>query len=214
MYLRPGFVVVIVGATLTSLSTIVVALRYIASSAGLHMQADCSSRYYCRHVLMGSIGASDHLMLVALVLSWCNFVTNYYQDETSSRFRPSFFRIPVSPSDLLQSTPSDFILGKATTDRGRSSWFAHHMVGIPYGLHRSARLRQAEHSVLLPRDRFTSYFSPHCEYHHRLRRLIYFCVSRRFCVPVRESHRQLVNSWVSNYPRAACNTNTDCNLVL
>jgi hypothetical protein len=31
---------------------------------------------------------------------------------------------------------------------------------------------------------------------------------------VRESHRQLVNSWVSNYPRAACNTNTDCNLVL
>ncbi|KAH7072563.1 hypothetical protein FB567DRAFT_597949 [Paraphoma chrysanthemicola] len=77
MYLRPGFVVVIVGATLTSLSTIVVALRY-----------------YCRHVLMGSLGASDHLMLVALILSWANFTTNYYQDETSRSYRPSFFRIP------------------------------------------------------------------------------------------------------------------------
>jgi hypothetical protein len=31
---------------------------------------------------------------------------------------------------------------------------------------------------------------------------------------VRESLRQLVDSRVSNYSRAACNTNTDCNLVL
>jgi hypothetical protein len=31
MFLRPGFVVVIVGATLTSLSTVVVALRYVWS---------------------------------------------------------------------------------------------------------------------------------------------------------------------------------------
>lgn len=76
-YLRPGFVVVIVGATLTSISTVIVGLRY-----------------YCRYFLMGTITASDHLMLTALVLSWGNFVINYYQDETSSKFRPSYIRIP------------------------------------------------------------------------------------------------------------------------
>ncbi|OAL48104.1 hypothetical protein IQ07DRAFT_544147, partial [Pyrenochaeta sp. DS3sAY3a] len=77
MFLRPGFVVVIVGATLTSISTIIVALRY-----------------YCRHFLMGAVGISDHLMCAALMLTWGNFVVNYYQDDTSRRFRPSFFRIP------------------------------------------------------------------------------------------------------------------------
>ncbi|KAF2261515.1 hypothetical protein CC78DRAFT_349410 [Lojkania enalia] len=77
MFIRPGFVVVIVGMTLTSLSTMVVALRY-----------------YCRYFLMGTFGATDHLMLVALLLTWGNTVVNYYQDETSSSFRPSFFRSP------------------------------------------------------------------------------------------------------------------------
>lgn len=60
---------------------------------------------------MGVIGATDHLMMIALVsskasvpqhhtyftklLTWGNTVVNYYQDETSRHFRPSFFRIPV-----------------------------------------------------------------------------------------------------------------------
>lgn len=82
-YIRPGFMVVIVGATLTSISTVIVGLRY-----------------YCRHFLMGSISASDHLMLTALVLSWGNFVINYYQDETSSKFRPSFIRIPEKRPEI------------------------------------------------------------------------------------------------------------------
>ncbi|KAF2684461.1 hypothetical protein K458DRAFT_388936 [Lentithecium fluviatile CBS 122367] len=77
MFIRPGFVVVIVGFTLTSLSTLVVMLRY-----------------YCRWFRMGTIGATDHLMMVALLLTWGNTVINYYQDETSSKFRPSFFRMP------------------------------------------------------------------------------------------------------------------------
>ncbi|KAF2242957.1 hypothetical protein BU26DRAFT_570373 [Trematosphaeria pertusa] len=77
MFIRPGFVVVIVGITLTSLSTIVVAMRY-----------------YCRWYRMGIIGATDHLMMVALILTWGNTVVNYYQDETSRKFRPSYFRRP------------------------------------------------------------------------------------------------------------------------
>ncbi|KAF2113430.1 hypothetical protein BDV96DRAFT_613815 [Lophiotrema nucula] len=76
-FIRPGFVVVIVGMTLTSLSTIVVALRY-----------------YCRYFRMGTLGATDHLMFVALFLTWGNTVINYYQDSTSSKFRPSQFRNP------------------------------------------------------------------------------------------------------------------------
>ncbi|KAF1941214.1 hypothetical protein EJ02DRAFT_466686 [Clathrospora elynae] len=86
MYLRPGFVVVIVGATLTSLSTIIVGLRY-----------------YCRYFLMGSVSASDHLMFTALVLSWGNFVVNYLQDQSSSKSRPSFFRIPEK-RPLIENT--------------------------------------------------------------------------------------------------------------
>ncbi|KAF2748639.1 hypothetical protein M011DRAFT_332907 [Sporormia fimetaria CBS 119925] len=77
MYLRPGFVVVVVGCTLTSLSTIIVALRY-----------------YCRYYLMGTMGATDHLMLTATILTWGNTVINYYQDDTSRRFRPSHFFKP------------------------------------------------------------------------------------------------------------------------
>ncbi|CAO2652948.1 Nn.00g023590.m01.CDS01 [Neocucurbitaria sp. VM-36] len=83
MYLRPGFVVVIVGATLTSLSTIIVA-----------------ARYYCRHFLMGSMGVSDHLMLAALIVSWGNLVINYYQDVMSSQYRPSYFRIPEKQPEI------------------------------------------------------------------------------------------------------------------
>ncbi|KAF2475699.1 uncharacterized protein BDR25DRAFT_278305 [Lindgomyces ingoldianus] len=77
MFLRPGMVVWVAGIILTSLSTIVVALRY-----------------YCRYFLMGTVGATDHLMLTALLITWGNTVINYYQDQTSSSFRPSQFRIP------------------------------------------------------------------------------------------------------------------------
>ncbi|KAF2787397.1 hypothetical protein K505DRAFT_342972 [Melanomma pulvis-pyrius CBS 109.77] len=79
MFIRSGFVVVIVGFTLTSLSTIIVALRY-----------------YCRYFRMGSVGVTDHLMLTALLLTWGNTTINFYQDTTSSKFRPSQFRFPVS----------------------------------------------------------------------------------------------------------------------
>ncbi|KAF2626384.1 hypothetical protein BU25DRAFT_343968 [Macroventuria anomochaeta] len=77
MYLRPGFIVVIVGSVLTGLSTLVVTLRY-----------------YCRYYLVGTVTATDHLMLTALVLTWGNLVVNYYMDETSSHTRPSYYRIP------------------------------------------------------------------------------------------------------------------------
>ncbi|KAF1926351.1 uncharacterized protein M421DRAFT_102429 [Didymella exigua CBS 183.55] len=77
MYFRPGFVAVIVGCALTGLSTLVVALRY-----------------YCRYFLVGTVTATDHLMLTALVLTWGNVVVNYYQDETSSQTRPSYYRLP------------------------------------------------------------------------------------------------------------------------
>ncbi|KAF2275614.1 uncharacterized protein EI97DRAFT_360239, partial [Westerdykella ornata] len=77
-YFRPGFVVVIVGCTLTGLSTIVVGLRY-----------------YCRFWRMGTLGVTDHLMLTAVVLTWGNTVVNYYQDDTSRRFRPTAFRDPA-----------------------------------------------------------------------------------------------------------------------
>ncbi|KAH8698167.1 hypothetical protein GQ44DRAFT_85405 [Phaeosphaeriaceae sp. PMI808] len=92
MYLRPGFVVVIVGAILTSLSTIVVALRY-----------------YCRYFLMNSVGASDHLMFVALVLTWGNFVVNYYQDETTRTFRPSQLRQPEKRPGMEQALRGSLI---------------------------------------------------------------------------------------------------------
>jgi hypothetical protein len=61
--------VVIVGATLTSLSTIVVALRYDSMLTTNTSTTDDICRYYSRHVLMRSVGASDHLILVALVSS-------------------------------------------------------------------------------------------------------------------------------------------------
>ncbi|KAF2846499.1 hypothetical protein T440DRAFT_432484 [Plenodomus tracheiphilus IPT5] len=91
-YIRPGFMVVIVGATLTSISTVIVGLRY-----------------YCRYFLMGTITASDHLMMTALVLTWGNFVINYYQDETSSKFRPSQFRIPEKRPQIEQTVRAQLI---------------------------------------------------------------------------------------------------------
>ncbi|KAI8931157.1 hypothetical protein NX059_011510 [Plenodomus lindquistii] len=91
-YLRPGFIVVIVGATLTSISTVIVGLRY-----------------YCRHFLMGSISASDHFMLTAVALSWGNFVINYYQDETSSKFRPSYIRIPEKRPEVEETLRGQLI---------------------------------------------------------------------------------------------------------
>lgn len=66
--------------------------------------------YYCRYFLVGTVTATDHLMLAALVritsdsvkyslttqtLTWANLVVNYYQDETSSHTRPKFYSIPV-----------------------------------------------------------------------------------------------------------------------
>ncbi|KAF1960806.1 hypothetical protein CC80DRAFT_501063 [Byssothecium circinans] len=86
MFLRPGFVVVIVGFTLTSLSTLVVGLRY-----------------YCRWYRMGSIGTTDHLMMIALLLTWGNSVVNYYQDQTSGKFKPSFFSIPEKRPSIEKS---------------------------------------------------------------------------------------------------------------
>ncbi|KAF1995417.1 hypothetical protein P154DRAFT_445456 [Amniculicola lignicola CBS 123094] len=53
-----------------------------------------SNRYYCRYFRMGTIGATDHLMLTALILTWGNTTVNWYQDLFSSRFRPSQFRRP------------------------------------------------------------------------------------------------------------------------
>ncbi|ORY03658.1 hypothetical protein BCR34DRAFT_69010 [Clohesyomyces aquaticus] len=77
MYLRPGTVVWVAGVILTSLSTIVVGLRY-----------------FCRYFLMGTVGTTDHLMFAALIFTWGNTVINYYQDICSSRFRPSQFKKP------------------------------------------------------------------------------------------------------------------------
>ncbi|KAF2705626.1 hypothetical protein K504DRAFT_387578 [Pleomassaria siparia CBS 279.74] len=77
MYLRSGFIVVIVGITLTSMSTLIVLLRY-----------------FCRYFRMGSVGVTDHLMFVALLLTWGTTTINYFQDITSSKFRPSQFRFP------------------------------------------------------------------------------------------------------------------------
>ncbi|CAA9961687.1 hypothetical protein PTMSG1_05064 [Pyrenophora teres f. maculata] len=77
MYLPPGFVVVVVGAILTTMSTVIVGLRY-----------------YCRYYLMGKVTASDHLMFVALACTWGNFVVNYYQDIESSGYPPGYLRRP------------------------------------------------------------------------------------------------------------------------
>ncbi|KAF1838283.1 hypothetical protein BDW02DRAFT_594743 [Decorospora gaudefroyi] len=92
MYFRPGFVVVVLGAILTPISTIIVALRY-----------------YCRFFLMGSVSASDHLMFVALVVTWGNFVVNYYQDETSSKFKPSYFRMPEKQPEIAETVRGTLI---------------------------------------------------------------------------------------------------------
>ncbi|KAF2026359.1 hypothetical protein EK21DRAFT_115923 [Setomelanomma holmii] len=93
MFLRPGFVVVIVGATLTSISTIVVALRF-----------------YCRHFRMRSLGASDHLMLIALIFSWLTFIINYYQDDTSRTFRLSFLRNPEKRPQIEAAVRGSLII--------------------------------------------------------------------------------------------------------
>lgn len=70
------------------------------------------NRYYSRWYRMGVVAATDHLMFVALVgpsnsiymkahtktfqvLTWGNTVINYYQDQSSRKVRPSFFRRPV-----------------------------------------------------------------------------------------------------------------------
>lgn len=68
MYFRPGYVVVVVGAMLTTMSTVIVLLRYVSSLLSLLEQVLMYAlRYYCRYFLMGKVTASDHLMFVALV---------------------------------------------------------------------------------------------------------------------------------------------------
>lgn len=67
MFIRPGFVVVIVGMTLTSLSTIVVMLRYVELTCLTQTPLLTAFRYYCRWYRMGTVGATDHLMFIALV---------------------------------------------------------------------------------------------------------------------------------------------------
>ncbi|OCL12155.1 hypothetical protein AOQ84DRAFT_420836 [Glonium stellatum] len=57
-----GFVTVIVGLTLSSFSTIVVALRF-----------------YCRYFLIGAFAIHDYVMLGALFVTWGNTILNYYQ---------------------------------------------------------------------------------------------------------------------------------------
>jgi hypothetical protein len=66
---------------------------------------------------MGTVGATDHLMLIAVVsallhhllpptlthpqiLTWGNTVINYYQDSTSSHFRPSQFKHPEKKASI------------------------------------------------------------------------------------------------------------------
>ncbi|EMD64878.1 hypothetical protein GGP41_002865 [Bipolaris sorokiniana] len=102
MYLRPGFVVVIVGGVLTTISTIVVALRY-----------------YCRYFLVGSLSASDHLMLVSLVIAWGTFIINYYQDVTSSGYRPTYLRRPDKRPEI-----EGYVLGVLI------SWWAYRFVYV------------------------------------------------------------------------------------
>lgn len=43
---------------------------------------------------MGAVTVSDHLMFTALVLTWGNFVINYYQDDSSKRFNPKAIKNP------------------------------------------------------------------------------------------------------------------------
>ncbi|KAF2734607.1 hypothetical protein EJ04DRAFT_414820, partial [Polyplosphaeria fusca] len=59
-------------------------------------------RYYCRYYLMGTLGATDHLMFTALVITWGNTVINYYQDISSRKSRPSQFRKPEKQAAALK----------------------------------------------------------------------------------------------------------------
>lgn len=114
MYLRPGFVVVIVGCVLTGLSTLVVALRYVhLYQVGL-LDIDTNEqillpilpRRDCDHDRPSHahgfgtlfVLCTLRLSLTVKVLTWGNLVVNYYMDETSSHTRPSYYRIPVTRS--------------------------------------------------------------------------------------------------------------------
>jgi hypothetical protein len=67
MYLRPGFIVVIVGCVLTGLSTVTMMLRYAHSRSIISVKTNFVLSYYCRYFLVGTLTATDHLMFTALV---------------------------------------------------------------------------------------------------------------------------------------------------
>ncbi|KAF1994269.1 hypothetical protein P154DRAFT_502153 [Amniculicola lignicola CBS 123094] len=81
MWRDPGKLLLVIGFTLTILSTLVVAIR-------LHI----------RHVQMHNAGLSDYTMLVALISTWINTVLNYYQTKFGKDARLSQVeKDPTSP---------------------------------------------------------------------------------------------------------------------
>ncbi|CAN9090958.1 unnamed protein product [Alternaria alternata] len=58
---------------------------------------------------MGSVSASDHLMFVALVVTWGNFVVNFYQDETSRHSRPSYLFKPEEHPEVVEHVRGNLI---------------------------------------------------------------------------------------------------------
>ncbi|KAJ4305509.1 hypothetical protein N0V90_001040 [Kalmusia sp. IMI 367209] len=75
-----GTLALVVAFTLTSLSTVVVALRF-----------------YSRHVLVGKLGSPDWVMLAALIATWGTPIVNYYQvlymDYSNVHDEESFKRV-------------------------------------------------------------------------------------------------------------------------
>ncbi|KAF2280313.1 uncharacterized protein EI97DRAFT_118539 [Westerdykella ornata] len=73
---------VVLAFTLTSLSTVVVALRYVNCNhvhAKPRRRGSPFSSFYCRYGLLRKLSPSDWVMLFALLSTWGTTVTNYYQ---------------------------------------------------------------------------------------------------------------------------------------
>ncbi|KAF2796734.1 hypothetical protein K505DRAFT_347710 [Melanomma pulvis-pyrius CBS 109.77] len=84
MWRDPGKILIVVGFTLTSVSTLMVALRL-----------------YSRHFRMHMAGASDYIMLLALTCTWATTVLNYYQTKFGKDARLSQVeKNPNSPKVL------------------------------------------------------------------------------------------------------------------
>lgn len=77
----PGKVLLVVGFTLTVVSTLMVALRFALILTTLRYSLTHFCRFYSRHFLMHMAGASDYIMLLALMGTWANTVLNYYQTK-------------------------------------------------------------------------------------------------------------------------------------